>query len=126
MELSFAEIGEDVSLLKLAGNLDLTGTRAVEVEVLASCGGERPLVLIGLSETRFVSSLGVLLLLQALKTVAGRGGRLLFLNPSALVASVLEISGLSAYAFRGSEADAADALRNSAGGEVLPGGDRSA
>jgi|688.fasta_scaffold591893_2 anti-anti-sigma factor len=119
MELSLAEIGEDVRLLKLAGNLDLTGTLAVEVKVLACCGGERPLVLIDLSETRFVSSLGVHLLLQALKTVAGRGGRLLFLNPSAPVASVLEISGLSAHAFRGSEADAADALRNSAGGEVL-------
>lgn len=116
MELSFAEIGEDVRLLKLAGNLDLTGTLAVEVKVLASCGGERPLVLVDLSETRFVSSLGVRLLLQALKTVAGRGGRLLFLNPSAPVASVLEISGLSAHAFHGSLAAAA--LRHSAGGEV--------
>ncbi|MDH4408923.1 MAG: STAS domain-containing protein [Verrucomicrobiales bacterium] len=118
MELSFAEIGDDVSLLKLAGNLDLTGTRAVEVEVLAGCGGERPLVLIGLSETRFVSSLGVRLLLQALKTVAGRGGRLLFLNPSAPVASVLEISGLSAHAFRGSESDAVGALQHSFLGQV--------
>jgi anti-anti-sigma factor len=118
MELSFAEIREDIRLLKLAGNLDLTGTRAVEVKVMAGCGGERPLVLIDLSETRFVSSLGVRLLLQALKTVAGRGGRLLFLNPSAPVASVLEISGLSAHAFRGSESDAVGALQHSLRGQV--------
>lgn len=118
MELSFAEIGDDIRLLKLVGKLDMTGTLAVEVEVLALCGGGRPNVLIDLSETGFVSSLGVRLLLQSLKTVAERGGRLLFLNPSAPVAGVLEISGLSRHGFRGSESDAVGALRHSLRGQV--------
>jgi anti-anti-sigma factor len=118
MELSFAEIRRGIRLLKLVGNLDMTGTLAVETEALALCGGDRPIVLIDLSETRFVSSLGVRLLLQSLKTVAERGGRLLFLNPSAPVWSVLEIAGLSPHSFRGSESDAVGALQHSLRGQV--------
>jgi len=111
VQLSFAEIDGDVRRLNLAGNLDIAGTLAVETKVLAHCGGEQPLVLIDLAETLFVSSLGIRLLMQAIKTVAARGGRLFLLNPSAPVASVLDIAGLDSHIFRGGEAGAAAALR---------------
>lgn len=111
MQLSFAYIEGDVRLLNLAGNLDIAGTLAVETTVLAHCGGEQPRVLIDLSKTRFVSSLGVRLLLQSIKTVAARGGRLLLLNPSGPVSGVLDISGLASHVFRGVAAEAAAALQ---------------
>ncbi len=112
MQLSFAEIDGNVRHLKLAGNLDIAGTLAVETKVLAHCGGEQPRVLIDLAETRFVSSLGLRLLLQSIKTVAARSGSISLLNPSIPVAGALEIAGLAAYIFRGAETAAAAALKS--------------
>lgn len=45
----------------------------------------------GLSVHRCISSLGVLLLMKALKVMMGQKGRLRFLNASAPVVGVLEI-----------------------------------
>jgi anti-anti-sigma regulatory factor len=51
------------------------------------------------------------MLMKALKVGLEQKGGLRFLNPSAPVARVLEISGLSSHAYSGSESDAADLLR---------------
>ncbi len=47
--------------------------------------------MMGLSATRCISSLGVLLLMKALKAMMGQKGRPRFLNASAPVVGVLEI-----------------------------------
>ncbi len=65
----------------------------------------------GLSTTRCISSIGVLLLMKALKVVMEQKGRPRFLNASVPVAGVLEISGLSDHAYSGSEPDAVGLLR---------------
>jgi anti-anti-sigma regulatory factor len=57
-----------------------------------------------------IASLGIRLLIQAIKTVSARGGRLLLLNPAPSAASALDISGLGQYVVRGSEAEAAAAV----------------
>jgi anti-anti-sigma factor len=118
MDCSLVEMDGNVRLLRLAGELDHSGVLAIEAKVLDHCGGPRPLVLIDLSETRFVSSRGIHLLLQAVRIVAEGGGCLLLLNPSASVGSALEISGLSSQGFRGSESDAVATLRRPRQGDV--------
>jgi len=113
MKLESSELPSGVSLIKLDGNLDLAGVAEVETPFYAHCGGNSPRVLVDLSTTRFVASLGIRMLLQAIKTVSARGGRLLMLNPTPAVASALEISGLSQYVVHGSEANAGNTLLQS-------------
>ena len=110
MNLEFNDLPNGVRLIKLDGHLDTAGVGAVETRFYAHCGGDKPRVLVDLSTTRFVGSLGIRMLLQAIKAVSARGGRLLMLNPVPIVASALDISGLGQFVVRGSEAEASAAL----------------
>ena len=110
MNLEFNDLPNGVRLIKLDGNLDTAGVGTVETRFYAHCGGDKRRVLVDLSATRFVGSLGIRMLLQAIKTVSARGGRLLLLNPVPIVASALDISGLGQFVVRGSEAEASAAL----------------
>jgi anti-anti-sigma factor len=65
---------------------------------------------VDLSGVGFISSLGIRMVLQAIKTVSSPGGRLVLLNPTRIVDSALDISGLGRFVVRGSEADAIAAL----------------
>ena len=105
MELIYTEIASAVRRIQLKGNLDIAGVGAVETRFYAHCGGPQPRVLVDLSATGFVASLGIRLLLQAIKTVTARGGRLILWNPLPAVATALEISGLGQFIRHGSEAE---------------------
>lgn len=110
MNLTSSELPNNITCIKLDGHLDIAGVGGVETRFYALCGRDRAHVLVDLSATGFVASLGVRMLLQAIKTVAARGGRLLLLNPVSSVASTLEFSGLGQFVVRGSEAEAAERL----------------
>lgn len=108
--LEAREIDGGVKILQLAGNLDLRGTQAVEQNVLKLCEGYRPRLLLDLSATDMVVSLGIRMLLQAIKTASAHGGRLLLLNPSPAVSTALEFSGLSQFIARGKESEVAASM----------------
>ena len=110
MKLEFSELPNGVRLIKLDGNLDIAVVGSVETQFYARCGGQDPRVLVDLSATGFLSSLGIRMLLQAIKTVSARGGRLLMWNPAPPVNSSVNISGLGQFIVRGSEAEAAAVL----------------
>jgi anti-sigma B factor antagonist/stage II sporulation protein AA (anti-sigma F factor antagonist) len=101
------ELESGVKVLQLAGNLDLRGTQAVEQNVLKLCEGYRPRLLLDLSATDMIVSLGIRMLLQAIKTANAHGGRVLLLNPSPGVSSALEFSGLAQFIARGKESEVA-------------------
>jgi anti-anti-sigma factor len=105
--LEARELDGGVKILQLAGNLDLRGTQAVEQTVLRLCEGYRPRLLLDLSATDMIVSLGIRMLLQAIKTATAHGGRVLFLNPSPAVASALDFSGLTQFIARGKETEVA-------------------
>src|SRR5262245_8007620 len=113
MNLTFNKLPNDVSLIKLDGDLDIAGVGAVETRFYAQCGGNPPRVLVDLSGVGFIASLGIRMMLQALKTVSARGGRFLMLNPASTVDSALDIAGLGNFIHRGSEAEASAALLQS-------------
>ena len=110
MELICTEIGNGVRHLQLKGDLDIAGVGAVETRFYAHCGGPQPKVLVDLSATGFVASLGIRLLLQSIKTAVARGGRLILWNPRPAVAAALEISGLGQFVRHGSAAEGAAAV----------------
>jgi len=105
------ELEGGVKILQLAGKLDLRGTQAVEPNVLKLCEGYRPRVLLDLSGTDMIVSLGIRMLLQAIKTANAHGGRVLLLNPSPGVSSALEFSGLAQFIARGKDAEVASGMK---------------
>ena len=108
--MEFSELPHGVRLIKLDGNLDIVGVGSVETQFYARCGGHDPQVLVDLSATGFLSSMGIRMLLQTIKTVSARGGRLLMWNPVPAVTSTLDISGLGQFIVRGSEEEATAVL----------------
>jgi anti-anti-sigma factor len=113
MNLEFSKLPDDVSRIKLDGDLDIAGVGAAETRFFAYCAGNPPRVLVDLSGVGFVSSLGIRMLLQAIKTVSARGGRLVLLNPTKIVGAALDISGLGTYVVRGGEPEACATLLES-------------
>ncbi len=101
------ELEGGVKILQLSGNLDLRGTQAVEPGVLKLCEGYRPRLLLDLSAADMIVSLGIRMLLQAIKTANAHGGRVLLLNPSPGVSSALEFSGLAQFIARGKDSEVA-------------------
>lgn len=81
-------------LMELSGSLDAEGAPQLESAVAALPEKVRTLIL-DMGGLVYLSSAGLRVLLQAHKNLAGRQGRLLLCNIPALVAQVLELSGMA-------------------------------
>jgi anti-anti-sigma factor len=92
IKLEFEALSGDIRVLKLTGKLDNEGTNNIEREFIQHCTGEGVL---DLARMTYLSSIGIPLLVNAAKTVAGHGGRLALINPSANVKAVLEMTGVT-------------------------------
>ena len=113
MKLEFSTLPNGAGRIKLNCDLDMAGVAAVETRFFEHCAGTPPQVLVDLSGVGFIGSFGIRMLLQAIKTVSARGGRLILLNPTKLVDSALDISGLGPHVMRGGEAEATAGLLQS-------------
>lgn len=94
MELQYSELANNIRSIKLIGRLDIIGTGAIETKFAGYCAGEKPLVVVDLSEVGFLASIGIRLLMLTAKSVFGRGGKLVLLNPNPDVHSVLDVTGI--------------------------------
>ena len=96
MELQFNQMENGIRALKLIGRLDIIGTGEIETKFIGHCAGERPLVVVDLSDVEFLASIGIRLLTLTAKSIASRGGRMVIIDPIPDVQSVLEITGIPA------------------------------
>jgi anti-anti-sigma factor len=96
MELQYNEVTGDIRLIKLIGRLDISGVGEIENEFSARCAGDRPRVIVDLSEVDFLASIGIRMLTVTAKSIAGRGGRMVLLRPRPEVREILEITGIPA------------------------------
>ena len=96
MELQYRDLENNIRLIKLIGELDIIGVGAIETPFTGYCAGETPRVLVDLSEVSFLASIGIRLLTLNAKSIASRGGRMVLLQPTPDVRSVLEITGIPA------------------------------
>jgi len=96
MELHYSELDNNIRLIKLIGKLDIIGVGAIETKFTGYCAGEKPRVLVDLSEVEFLASIGIRLLTINAKSIASRGGRMVMFNPIPDVKSVLEVTGIPA------------------------------
>ncbi len=96
MEMQYGEQSNGIRFIKLSGRLDILGTGAIETKFSGYCAGENPRVVVDLSDVDFLASIGIRLLVLTAKSVATRGGKMVLLNPTPEVQSVLEITGIPA------------------------------
>ena len=96
MELNYSDLDNNIRMIKLAGDLDILGVGKIETPFAGYCAGEKPRVVVDLSEVNFLASIGIRLLTLTAKSVANRGGRMVLLHPTPDVRHVLEITGIPA------------------------------
>ena len=96
MKLQYSELENDIRQIKLIGKLDIDGVSTIEDRFSGYCSGETPRVLVDLSEVEFLASIGIRLLILNAKSISSRGGRMVLLNPTPDVRSVLEVTGVPA------------------------------
>lgn len=92
MEMTTVDLG-GVTKISLSGSLDLKSTPDLENRFATMTEGVQSAV-IDLSGIEYLSSIGVRSLIGAGKALAGRGGRLVLLNPQTLVRTVLFTTGV--------------------------------
>lgn len=95
MQLQSDELENGIRLIELDGALDLNGTYSIEVQFVRACEGDNIRLIVDLSNVSYISSVGITMLVNATKSVTGRGGKLVLLNPQKAVAYVLELTGIS-------------------------------
>ncbi|HEY3917424.1 MAG TPA: STAS domain-containing protein [Stellaceae bacterium] len=93
MEMTIEELPGGGRLAVLRGRLDIAGAGAIETKFNATAGAHKALV-VDLSGTSFIASMGMRLLLIAGKTMAARGGKMALLAPKPEVAAVLKTAGI--------------------------------
>ena len=94
MELQFTQMKNGIRLIKLIGKLDVNGVGDVETKFVGYTAGREIPVLVDLSGVTYLSSVGIRLLLWTAKAVIENAGKFVMLNPTPLVADVLDVSGM--------------------------------
>ena len=94
MELQYSELENNIRLIKLTGTLDINGVGMIETKFTGYCAGEKPRVLVDLSDVEFLASIGIRLLILNAKSISSRAGRMVLLNPTPEVRSILEVTGV--------------------------------
>ena len=94
--MEFTIISEDkpFSHVKLSGRLDTTGVDAVEtIFSTATTASDKPAV-VDMSEVDFMASMGIRMLVAAAKKLAGKGEKLVLLNPHEFVDETMKNADL--------------------------------
>jgi len=92
MKLSVRESG-DLSILALEGSLDLDGANEIENAFMAEIGRSRSAIL-DFSGVTFIASFGMRLVIEAVKALVPKGGRVVILSPQPSVKKLLYAAGL--------------------------------
>jgi len=96
MELKTIRSDHQLTHIALIGKFDLAGVQQVEMKITAGVAARGKPAIIDLSETTYLASLGLRVLLTTARALAGKGTKLVLLNPSAPVLQVLQLGKLDA------------------------------
>lgn len=94
MELTTAQRADGIQHIILAGRMDGDGTEQIADRFTAITAARPPRVVVDLSQVRFLSSVGIRLLLSNAKSLKQHGGRMAIAGPQPLVREVLDIVGM--------------------------------
>jgi len=93
MKIETSALGPDIALIVLDGRLDIAGAAEVEEEFGARVAQAR-VVVVDLSQTPFVASIGIRLLLANAKGLSRRNGSMLLCGCDPQVERVLRSTGV--------------------------------
>lgn len=93
MQINIDDAGSTATVI-MVGRLDIAGAEVAAMPLAALSGSKNGLV-IDMAGVTFIASIGLRHLVSAAKSVRRRGGRLVLLNPNAVVAEVITTSGLA-------------------------------
>ena len=90
MELTVEHLEGGLKKLNLKGRLDIEGTEKIGLSLSVETSVERSFVIMDLSQTDFMSSVGIGMLVRSAKALRLRGGNAVLFNPQPVVALVLK------------------------------------
>ena len=96
MELKIIRSDDQVTHVALVGKLDLAGVQQIEMKFTAAVASRGKPAVVDLSETTYLASLGLRILLLAARALTGKGAKMVLLNPSAPVLQVLQLGKIDA------------------------------
>jgi anti-anti-sigma factor len=96
MEMQVQELDGGITNIVLRGRLDTVSVGGIEAQFKSVAETKRAVV-VDLSETDYLSSLGVRLLLSCARALHNKGGKLVLLSPKENVRAVLGIVGVEKF-----------------------------
>lgn len=88
MDVTVSDLNETIAKVVLAGKLDIQGAERVGLP-LSTLSGSKTGIVVDMSAVSFIASIGIRHFVVAARQLARRGGRLVLLAPTDLVADVL-------------------------------------
>jgi anti-anti-sigma factor len=95
MKLETGQIDGGITMIRLVGRMDVRGAQEVDLKFTGVTSVNQGAFIVDMSQVDFLASIGIRTLLVSAKAVKARGGQLVLFNPTDLVASVLEMSGIA-------------------------------
>ncbi len=90
MQLTYEDSPEGIRLIRLAGRMDVEGTREIDLRFTSLSASQKLFVLVDLSGVEFLCSLGLGTLVRSAKAQMSRAGMLALFSPPPAVARVLQ------------------------------------
>ncbi len=85
---------EGTEIVEVSGELEMHAAPELRAELQRVCAGEKPSVLIDLSQVSFIDSTGIGVLVGGLKRAREAGGALVLVCPVPRLRRIFEITGL--------------------------------
>lgn len=96
MELQTIRADDSATHVALIGRLDLAGVQQIEMKFTTLLAARGKPAVVDLSQTSYLASLGLRVLLTTARAVSGKGNKLVLLNPSPEVLQVLQLAKIDA------------------------------
>jgi len=94
VRITEVRVDEELTHLSLAGKLDLAGLQGADIKFTGYTAARRKPTLVDLAQVEFIASLGVGMLISCAKSLHLHGAKMVLLNPSGPVESVLKTLGI--------------------------------
>ena len=92
MKMELEDLSDGVTKIVLTGDLDAKGASEIDLQFQAVAASRRKL-LVDLAQVGFLASIGIRTLMMAAKANAGKGGKMVLMNPGEMVQKVLATCG---------------------------------
>lgn len=94
MRVDIERAGNGITIVNLAGRLDLEGARDLESTYSFETTTRRALIVVNLAAVSFLASIGIRTLLVSARAQDQRGGKLVLAGADPLVRQVIETAGV--------------------------------